>query len=148
VTARRVVVVLVLALAAYFGLIGYRGIYLLGQSRAELKLLGIAVLVLPLVGVWVVVAELRFGLATQRLAHVLDDDVDEPDEPELPRLPSGRVDRRAADELFEQRRIDLEADPANWRRWYELARAYDFAGDRRRARWAMREAIAKFEQLS
>src|ERR1700761_4154547 len=101
--ARNVVVVLVLALAAYFVLIGYRGLYLVGQSRLDLKVLGIAVLVLPLVGIWVVVAEIRFGFATQRLGGELDREGALP-EPELPRLPSGRVDRRAADELFEQRR--------------------------------------------
>lgn len=142
--ARRVVVLLILALAAYFALIGYRGVYLLTQSRAELKVLGVAVLILPLVGVWVVAAEVRFGLATQRLARALPEDPNLPGEPELPRLPSGRVDRRAADALFHERRVQLEAQPADWWRWYELARAYDFAGDRRRARWAMREAIARF----
>jgi hypothetical protein len=142
VRARNVVVLLVLALAAYFVLIGYRGIYLLGLAEIQYKLLGVAVLVLPLVGIWVVVAELRFGLATQRLAAELNDEGADP-EPELPRLPSGRVDRRAADGLFEQRRQQLEADPGDWRRWYELARAYDLAGDRRRARSAMREAIER-----
>ena len=145
--ARNVVVLLVLALAAYFVLIGYRGLYLLGQERLEYKVLGVAVLVLPLVGIWVVVAEIRFGLATQRLAEALDDE-GEPPEPELPRLPSGRVDRKAADDLFEQRRHEVEADPDNWRRWYELARAYDLAGDRRRARSAMREAIERSGSVS
>lgn len=140
--ARNVVVLLVLALAAYFVLIGYRGLYLLGLPELQYKVLGIAVLVLPLVGIWVVVAEIRFGLATQRLASALDAE-GEPLEPELPRLPSGRVDRRAADGLFERRRSEVEADPDNWRRWYELARAYDLAGDRRRARSAMREAIER-----
>jgi hypothetical protein len=142
VKARHVVVILVLALAAYFVLIGYRGIYLLGQHRVEYKVLGVAVLVLPLVGIWVVIAELRFGLDTQRLAEQLDAE-GAPPEPELPRLPSGRVDRKAADGLFDQRRAEVEADPEDWRRWYELARAYDLAGDRRRAREAMRTAISK-----
>jgi hypothetical protein len=140
--ARNVVILLVLALAAYFVLIGYRGLYLLGQGRLDLKVLGVAVLVLPLVGIWVVVAEIRFGFATQRLAEELDRE-GAPPEPDLPRLPSGRVDRRAADGLFEQRRELVLADPDNWRRWYELARAYDVAGDRRRARSAMREAISR-----
>jgi hypothetical protein len=142
VKARHVVVLLVLALAAYFVLIGYRGIYLLGQHRIEYKVLGVAVLILPVVGIWVVVAELRFGVATARLASALDIE-GAPPNPELPRLPSGRVDRRAADVLFEQRRAEVEADPLDWRRWYELARAYDLAGDRRRARSAMREAIER-----
>lgn len=137
-TARRVVALLIVALAAYFGLIGYRGVYLLGQHSAGLKILGVAVLVLPLVGVWVVYAEVRFGFATQRLAVELD----EP-EPELPRSASGRVDRDTADALFETRRAEAEAAPQDWRAWYRLALAYDYAGDRRRARTAMRTAIER-----
>ncbi len=136
--ARRVVAVLLVALAAYLVLIGYRGIYLIAQPRVVLKVLGVAVLVLPLIGIWVVVAELRFGQATQRLAERLDEDP-----PELPRTPSGRVERAAADALFERRRAEVQAAPEDWRGWYRLAVAYDLAGDRRRARGAMRTAIER-----
>jgi hypothetical protein len=142
VTAKRVVALLVLALAVYFGLIGYRGIYLLGQDAIALKVLGAAVLVLPLIGIVLVVAELRFGVATQRLAERLDEQ-GVPVEPEPDRLPSGRVDRDAADAVFAQRRAEVEQSPDDWRAWYRLALAYDDAGDRRRARAAMRTAIAK-----
>jgi len=56
-------------------------------------------------------------------------------------MPSGRVQRDAADALFETVREELDQDPNNWRRWYRVARAYDYAGDRRRARDAMRKAV-------
>ncbi|SOD74150.1 hypothetical protein SAMN05892883_3330 [Jatrophihabitans sp. GAS493] len=174
--ARRAVVALVLALGLYFVLIGYRGFYLLGQPKLSLKLLGVAVLALPLVGAWVVVAELRFGVATQILAERLnaeeqaDLEVTDPpgersgsdsesgtegeagteggsgadiDLADLPRRPSGRVDRAAADEYFAQRRKEVEAHPGEWQRWYRLAEAYDLAGDRKRAREAMRHAIGQ-----
>jgi Tfp pilus assembly protein PilF len=59
----------------------------------------------------------------------------------LPRMPSGRIQRDAADALFETVRDELESDPGNWRRWYRLARAYDYAGDRSRARETMRKAV-------
>lgn len=139
-TARRVVALLTVALAGYFVLIGWRGVYLVSQPAVALKVFGVAVLVLPVIGAWVVVAELRFGVATQRLAGMLDA-TDTPVEPELPRLPSGRVDRGAADALFAERRTAVEASPGDWRGWYRLAIAYDLAGDRRRARAAMRSAI-------
>jgi hypothetical protein len=142
-SARRVVAVLVLALAAYFAIIGYRGVYLVQQHSAGLRLLGAAVLVLPLVGIWVVIAEIRFGLATQRMAERLDAEGVPADEI-APRLPSGRIDRNAADARFDLRRVEVEADPADWRGWYRLALAYDDAGDRRRARAAMRHAIDLF----
>lgn len=138
-----VVIVLVAAMAAYFVLIGFRGIFLLGQDRWTLKLLGGAVLVLPLIGIWVVVAEIRFGVASQRLAARLRADGLSPVAPALPRLPSGRPDRKAADNWFEQQRTVVEQAPEDWRGWFGLAQAYDLAGDRRRAREALRTAISK-----
>ena len=138
--ARSVVVLLLFALAVYLVLIGYRGVYLIEQPALTLKALGVAVLVIPVIGVYLVAAEVRFGRATERLARALDEDP-----PDLPRMPSGRPDRAAADALFELRRQEVEADPADWRRWYRLAVAYDLAGDRRRARAAMRTAIARAE---
>lgn len=141
-TAKRLVGLLLLALAAYFVLIGYRASYLLQQHSLGLKTLGVAVLVLPLIGIWVVVAELRFGAATARLGRQLDQE-GVPSDADLPRTPAGRIDRAAADALFERRRVDVEADPGNWRGWYRLAEAYDYAGDRKRARGAMRTAIER-----
>jgi hypothetical protein len=138
-----VVVVLVAAMAFYFLLIGWRGIYLLGQDRWILKVLGVAVLVLPLIGLWVVVAELRFGLASQRLAERMRAAGESTELPVLPRLPSGRMDRGAADAWFDVQRRKVEQAPQDWRGWFRLAQAYDLAGDRRRAREALRTAIEK-----
>ena len=59
----------------------------------------------------------------------------------LPRRPSGRIQRDAADALFAAVRAEVEDDPDDWRRWYRLARAYDYAEDRRRAREAMKTAV-------
>ena len=36
--------------------------------------------------------------------------------------------------------------PDNWRRWYRLARAYDYAGDRSRARETMKKAVEMEER--
>ena len=55
---------------------------------------------------------------------------------------AGIVIGYAADALFARVRDELEADSDDWRRWYRLARAYDYAGDRSRAREAMRTADA------
>lgn len=138
-TARRLTLILVVGLLAYFIVIGYRGFYLIGRGAWDLKLLGVVVLAFPVIGAWIVVAEIRFGFTTQLLAEELNAE-GAPPEPEMPRLPSGRVDRTAAEALFDVRRSEVEADPDNWRGWYYLALAYDLAGDRRRARAAMRTA--------
>ncbi|MGN6610066.1 MAG: hypothetical protein ACTHMS_24035 [Jatrophihabitans sp.] len=135
-TARRVVGVLIIALLAYFAIIGWFGVILVQQSKWTLKLLGVVVFVLPVIGGYVVWQEVQFGRATQRLAQQLPDGP-----PDLPRRPSGRVERSAADAWFAQCRTAVEAEPADWRGWYRLAEAYDLAGDRRRARATMRKAI-------
>jgi predicted Zn-dependent protease len=95
-----------------------------------------------MVGAWVLFATLRAGLAHQRLARLAAEDGMELDVTDLPRMPSGRIQRDAADALFTKTRVELDADPDNWRRWYRLARAYDYAGDRGRARETMRKAVA------
>ncbi|MDT5221730.1 MAG: hypothetical protein QOF15_3835, partial [Mycobacterium sp.] len=69
------------------------------------------------------------------------DDGMELDTSALPRRASGRIERGAADAMFDTVRSELDDDPDNWRRWYRLARAYDYAGDRRRAREAMKTAV-------
>lgn len=58
---------------------------------------------------------------------------------------SGRVDRGAADDAFTERRVQVEQDPDSWRGWYLLALAYDDAGDRTRAREAVRRAITLYD---
>ena len=133
---------IVVALAFYFVLLGQRGIALIQDGRAVTVGLGLAVLVLPLLGVWMVVATIRSGLAHQHLARRMHDEGLELDTDDLPRRPSGRIERDAADELFAQVKQEWEADPDNWRNSYRLARAYDYAGDRGRARETMRRAVA------
>jgi tetratricopeptide (TPR) repeat protein len=103
--------------------------------------LGVAILVMPLIGIWVMVSTLQAGLAHQRLARLAREQGMELDVSDLPTMPSGRVQREAADELFETIRDELERDRDNWLRWYRLARAYDYAGDRSRAREAMKKAV-------
>ena len=60
---------------------------------------------------------------------------------EVTLLPSGRVARADGDAVFPAYRADVESHPDDWRAWYRLGLAYDAAGDRRRAREAVRTAI-------
>ena len=93
------------------------------------------------------VSTLQAGLAHQQLARIIHEEGMELDVSGLPRMPSGRIQRDAADALFETVREELENDPDNWRRWYRLARAYDYAGDRSRARDAMKKALEMEREL-
>lgn len=129
------------ALLVYFLMLGRTALALIASGEPAPIGLGVALLALPVIGLWAMVATLRAGLAHQRLvrlAREVDMDLDVSD---LPRRPSGRIERDAADALFEKTRDELEADRDNWVRWYRLARAYDYAGDRSRARETMRTAV-------
>jgi hypothetical protein len=130
------------ALIFYFAMLTRTAVALIRSGTPAAVALGIGVLILPMVGAWVLFATLRAGLAHQRLARLAAEDVMELDVTDLPRLPSGRIQRDAADALFQTTRAELDADPDNWVRWYRLARAYDYAGDRGRARETMRRAVA------
>ena len=129
------------AMLAYLVLLGRLAVAMIGSGRAAAVGLGLALLIMPVIGLWALIATLRAGFAHQKLARLIAEDGMELDASALPRRPSGRVQRDAADGLFATVRTEVEADPDDWRRWYRLARAYDYAGDRRRAREAMKTAV-------
>ncbi|MGO9381349.1 MAG: hypothetical protein ACLP4W_04475 [Mycobacterium sp.] len=129
------------AMVAYLVLLGRTAIALIGSGRAAAVGLGLAVLIMPVIGLWVMIATLRAGFAHQKLARLIEAEGMELDTSALPRRPSGRIERNAADALFATVRAEVERDPDDWRRWYRLARAYDYAGDRRRARESMKTAL-------
>ncbi|OIN82878.1 hypothetical protein [Mycobacterium malmoense] len=129
------------AMLVYMALLGRAAIAMIASGRAAAVGLGLALLIMPIIGLWAMIATLRAGFAHQRLARLIADDGMELDTSALPRRPSGRIRRDAADALFATVRTEVEADPDDWRRWYRLARAYDYAGDRRRARETMRTAL-------
>lgn len=129
------------AMLVYFVLLGRIALVMVGSGRPAAVGLGLALLIMPFLGLWAMIATLRAGFAHQKLARRIADDGMELDVSSLPRRASGRIERGAADALFETVRTELEDDPDNWRHWYRLARAYDYAGDRRRARDAMKAAV-------
>lgn len=137
-----------LALIVYFVMLGRAAFVFITSGEPAAIGLGVALLAFPLIGIWVLVSTLRAGLAHQRLAGLAREQGMELDVSDLPTRPSGRIQRDAADALFATVKGELEADPDNWIRWYRLARAYDFAGDRSRARETMRTAVRMQEQQS
>ncbi|OQZ92792.1 hypothetical protein BST10_20950 [Mycolicibacter algericus DSM 45454] len=130
-----------LALLMYLVFLGRTAVLLIASGSAPAIGMGLALLIMPFIGLWAMIATLRDGFAHQRLARLIAADGMELDAGALPRRPSGRIERDAADALFRTVRDELDAEPDDWRRWYRLARAYEFAGDRRRAREAMKTAV-------
>ena len=126
--------VLYLAFALRYGLL------LISLGEPVATGLGIALFVLPLLAIWALVVELLFAIRAERLGVRLEAEGGLPAE-ELPVRPSGRIDPVAAAEIFPVYQAATEAAPEDWRTWFRLGLAYDAAGDRRRARWATRQAI-------
>ncbi|MGV9291634.1 hypothetical protein [Streptomyces sp. NPDC003719] len=127
-------------LVFYFVLVGSRGVMLIDAGTPVTVTLGVAVLVLPVIGVWFLWKNTQFVRRANQLAAELDAEGGLPVD-ELKRTPSGRIDRDSADEVFARRKAETEAAPDDWRSWFRLAVAYQDARDTPRARKAMQRAI-------
>ena len=129
------------AMVVYFLILGRMGIALVQSGKPAAIGMGIGVLILPFIGLWAMIATLRAGFAHQRLAALATEQGRDVDVSALRTTPSGRVNREDADALFATVKAEVESDPDDWVGWYRLARAYDYAGDRARARETMRTAV-------
>ncbi|MFF5442015.1 hypothetical protein [Streptomyces achromogenes] len=128
-------------LVFYFVLVGSRGVLLIQDGRLLTVTFGVAVLILPVIGLWFLWKNTEFVRKANQLAAELEAEGALPVD-ELKRLPSGRIDRDSADEVFARRKAETEASPGDWRCWFRLAVAYHDARDTPRARKAMQRAIA------
>ncbi|MBC7517892.1 MAG: hypothetical protein H7248_03270 [Microbacteriaceae bacterium] len=127
---------------------------LIAVDNVLAKGLGIALVVLGMLGLWALVAEIVFGARSQRLSlRIISEDAALTTQSGaeavgsellnmLPRRPSGRPIRSAADAEFPRFQAEVEASPGVWQNWFRLGLAYDACGDRRRARQSIRRAIA------
>ena len=129
-----------LLLLLYLGLVVQLAVRLFLVDNGISKALGVALIVLPLVGAWALGAEIMFGIRSQRLGEIVARDGDLPTDL-VPLRPSGRPVRSAADVEFPRYQQAVENDPGSWRAWFRLGLAYDACGDRRRARQSIRQAI-------
>ena len=138
-TAKYSAVLMAALLAIYVALVGWRAVQFVTTGEPVAVAMGIALIVLPLIAAWAIWRELAFGIRSQALVQRLD--AEGGLDLGLPLLPSGRPERAAATAAFDGFRADVDADPESGRAWLRLGLAYDAAGDRRRARQAVRTAI-------
>ncbi|MCQ6552481.1 hypothetical protein NPS70_04610 [Streptomyces sp. C10-9-1] len=128
-------------LVVYFVLAGGRGVVLIRHGTPLTVAFGVAVLVIPLIGVWFLWKNTQFVRRANRLAAELEAEGGLPVD-ELVRTAGGRIDRDSADAVFARRKAETEDSPDDWRCWFRLAVAYHDARDTPRARRAMQRAIA------
>lgn len=136
---------IVLLLVFYLVVMAQRVVTLLTAPELIAKAMGAALIVIGFVAAWALVNEVMFGARTEKMAGILEAEGGLPED-NLPRTPGGRIIRAAADAEFEKYKLEAEAAPEDWRSWFRLSCAYDASGDRKRARKAMRDAIALFRQ--
>ena len=139
-SARIGAIIMAALLALYLVFVVQYALLLIGDDNTLAKVIGFALIVLPVIGAWALISELVFVYRGQRLVKVLGREGGLPLD-DLPRLPSGRIDPAAADLQFPQYKQEVEEAPESWRAWLRLGLAYDASGDRPRARWATRTAI-------
>jgi len=134
------VLVIALLLGLYLLVAGYRAVLLLFSGDAVGVVMGGALLILPILGLWALIRELRFGVQSAQLLKRLEAEGGMPDD-EVERHPSGRVVRESADALFPKYQAEAEERGDRWQSWLRLGLVYDACGDRRRARSAVNRAV-------
>jgi hypothetical protein len=133
-------IVMAALLLLYLVVVAQLAFRLIAVDSGVARALGVALVVLPMIGAWTLVVELRFGIRSERLVRRLREAGELPADT-LPKLTSGRPVRSAADAEFPRYKAEVEADPGSWPAWFRLGLAYDASGDRRRARQSIRRAI-------
>ncbi|MFJ2368434.1 hypothetical protein [Microbacterium sp. NPDC087665] len=129
-----------LCLALYIVVVGQRAVLMLTTGEPIAIALGVALIVMPLIGAWALVKETQFGFAADRLGRELDAEGGMPvAETEL--TPSGRIARSDADPLIQRYAAEAAELPADWRARFRLGVVQDAAGRRKDARASIREAI-------
>jgi hypothetical protein len=127
-------------LVLYLALVGWRAVQFMSTGEPVAITMGIALVVLPLIGLWALWREIDFGIRSHDLVKRLE--AEGGLDLELPLMPSGRPERAAARAALDGFRTAADAAPESWQASMRLGLAYDAAGDRRNARQAVRRAIA------
>ena len=128
-------------LVMYVALLGNTALILLADDEPVAKAMGALLTAFPVLAAWLIFAELRFGLRLEKLQRRVEAENAWPHF-DFELRPSGRPVRASADAVFAKYREIAENTPDDWHNWFNLGLAYDACGDRRRARAAMRKAIA------
>ncbi|MEY4320552.1 MAG: hypothetical protein RLZZ471_493 [Actinomycetota bacterium] len=133
-------VVMGLLTLVYVFLLSNTGFTLLGMSSGVAKAMGALILVFPVFAIWLTIMEFRFGWRLEKLSKEIEAAGTWP-ELNFEFRPSGRATKESAATVFAEYAKKVAADEGNYLNWFALGLAYDAAGDRRRARAAMRRAL-------
>jgi len=131
--AKRIAFILTAILFVYLGFAFSRGIDLLKTDNGAVKLLGFCVLILPLLGGWLVIREVRFGFKSSQMGNQVSDVLLPPREIK-PRSPE-------ADEYLDAAVARTKDAQGVWQNWFCVALGYDLVGERKLARESMQYSV-------
>lgn len=134
------VVVMGACLVMYFVLAGQQAFRLIGTGEPVAIGMGVALIVLPLIGVWALIREIQFGVSADKLGRRLNDEGGMP-EAESELTPAGKIAASDADAIIGRYTTEAGSAPDEWRTHYRLGVVQDAAGRRKDARASIREAI-------
>lgn len=134
------VITMSVLLVIYFVATGARALALLQGGSPVGVLMGVAMVLLPLIGVWALMRELVFGWQSTRLVDLLDAEGLVPEE-EIDVLPSGRPVREAAEAVFNKYEREVQEHPDSWQALARLGIMTDAIGRRKEARGVLGRAI-------
>ena len=137
---RIVIGVITVVLVVYLVVIAKSAWLMLATGRPVAVVMGVCLVVLPIIAAWAIARELWFGVRAERAGRRLEAEGALPDD-DVAVFASGRVVRADADAVFPRYRDAVQQHPDDWRAWYRLGLAYDAAGDRKRARSAIRQSL-------
>lgn len=130
-------------LSIYLGLVAQRAVLFIQSPSLAGKAMGVALLILPIVGAWFLLNEWRLGTTVQRMATQLEE------EGRLPvhggeRTPAGKLTPEAATEVYDIAVREVELAPDDWVAWFHMAYAYEANSMRRDARRSLRYAAQMY----
>ncbi|GAA5149302.1 hypothetical protein GCM10025768_12290 [Microbacterium pseudoresistens] len=134
------VAVMTAALALYLAFAVQRAFIMFATGEPVGIAFGVGLLVLPLIGAWVLVREVMFGVQSARLTRRLEDEDGVPDD-DVALTPSGRVVREEAAGLVQRYADAAAAAPEDWRSRLRLGIVQRAAGQLGEARASVRAAI-------
>ena len=133
--AKRVALILSGILAVYLVFAAWRGFDLLLVDDPAVRALGVSVLVLPLLGVILVVREIKFGKLSYEMGQEISEHL-------LPKKDFTEEDKRNfLDQAIERTKNGMD----NWANWYSVALAYDVLNERKLAREAMQHSVQLYQ---
>ena len=138
---------LVVGLIMYMVILGWRGFQLIASGTAAGIGVGIGVLILPVLGAWMIYSTLAAGSGTSGWWL-------RPRSWARPRRLRAAATRVGSYRARGSRRVvragahRVGGRPDDWVNTYRIARAYDYAGDRTRARQMMKTAVAQYRAVS